>query len=86
MPVLWKKIEFYKGKSNSKLIAIGAWELGQRLCGVSGSNIFWLFNIFNVIKQVIMALKILYSWPKKLYQFITNLFFLANRPTPGQLQ
>ena len=28
----------------------------------------------------------LYSWPKKLYQFMTNLFFLANVPTPGRVQ
>ena len=33
-----------------------------------------------------MTLKQLYSWPKKPYQFMTNLFFLANIPTPGQVQ
>ena len=32
-----------------------------------------------------MALKKLYSWSEKLYQFITNLFFLANIPTPGRV-
>ena len=30
-----------------------------------------------------MALKELYLWRKKLYQFMTNLFFQANIPTPG---
>ena len=33
-----------------------------------------------------MTLKQLYSWPKKPYQFMTNLFYLANIPTPGQVQ
>ena len=29
MPVLRKKTEFYKGKSDSKAIVIAAWDLGQ---------------------------------------------------------
>ena len=83
--VLWKKIEFYKGKSGCKGIVIAAWDLGQSPCGISGCKIFWLFNIFKGIKQHRMKLKTQYSWPKKLYQFITNLFFLANIPTSGRL-
>ena len=31
-------------------------------------------------------IKKLYFWPKKLYQFITNLFSLANIPTPAQVK
>ena len=33
-----------------------------------------------------MTLRKLHSLPKRLYQFITNQFFLANIPTSGQLQ
>ena len=45
-------------------------------------QIFLAFNIIKVTKRFTMTLKQLYSWPKKLYQFMTNLFFLANIPTP----
>ena len=48
-----------------------------------GPKFFWLFNIFKTIKPQTMAFKKLYLWLKKLCQFITNLFFLANIPTPG---
>ena len=80
MSVLWKKIEFC-GKS----AVIAALDLGCNLSSVSGSKFFLLFNIFKVSKQLIMTLEKLYSWPKKLYQFITNLFFQANIPTSGRL-
>ena len=33
-----------------------------------------------------MALKKLYSWLKKVYQFKNNLFFQANISTPGRVQ
>ena len=42
-----------------------------------------LFNIFKAIKWITMALEKLYLLHKKLCQFITNLFFLGNTPTPG---
>ena len=73
MSVLWKKIEFYKGKGgdrNRKLF------LGQSPGGVSGSKT----HVFKTIKWLTMSLKKLYSWAN---QFITNLPFLANTPAPG---
>ena len=45
-------------------------------------QIFLAFNIIKVTKRLTMTLKQPYSWRKKLYQFMTNLFFLANIPTP----
>ena len=60
MSVLWKKIEFYKGKSDCKAIKIPAWDLGQNFCGVSGGKAcktFWLFNIHKTIKQLTTAFK-----------------------------
>ena len=58
---------------NESMAASGLW---QNPCGVSkeGAKI-WLFNIFKAIKWCTIALKKLYSWPKKLYQFLTNLLF-----------
>ena len=53
MSFLWKKIEFYKGKNDCKAIVIAGWNLG----GVSGRKMFWLFNIFKVIKQLTITLK-----------------------------
>ena len=46
------------------------------LVGVQGliPIIIWFFSVFKAIK-----------WSKMLYQFIINLFFLANIPTPGQV-
>ena len=44
--------------------------------------LFLAFNIIKVTKWLTMTLKQPYSWRKKLYQFMTNLFFLANIPTP----
>ena len=44
----------------------------------------WLFNVPMVIKWLTMSLKN-YSQPKKLYQFLTNMLFLANTRTPGQV-
>ena len=44
-----------------------------------------LFNGCKTIKRLTVALKKLYSLPKKLHHFITNLFFVANIPTPGQV-
>ena len=84
-----KKIEFYKGKSKCKGIVIAVWDLGKSLCAVSGGKAhksFWLFNVITSIKQLTIALKKLYSWPRKLYQCITNLFFLASIPTPGRVR
>ena len=84
-----KKIELYKGKTNCKVIVIAAWDLRQSLCGVSRSKArktFWLFNIFKTIKRLTIVLKKLYSWSKKLYQCINNLFFLTNIPTPARVQ
>ena len=49
-------------------------------------QMFLAFNIIKVTKRLTMTLKQLHSWPKKLYQFMTNLFFLTNIPTPGQVQ
>ena len=76
MSVLWKKIKFNKGQSNCEAIIIAAWGLGQ-----SPTNVCFL-NIFKVIKWFTMALKIM-KRPKKIYQFINNLFFLTNIPTSG---
>ena len=58
---------------NESMAASGLW---QNPCGVSkeGPKIL-LFNIFKAIKRYTIALKKLYSWPKKLYQFLTNLLF-----------
>ena len=66
MSVLWKQIEFYKGKSDCEEVVIAVLELRQCPGEVSEGK--------------------LYSWPKNLYQFMTNLFFLANVPTPGRVQ
>ena len=61
----------------------------------SGAETYWAFsgqNPKNVL--ALMSLRQLnglqwhlknYLWPKRLYQVITNLFFLANTPTPGQV-
>ena len=75
MSVLWKKIEFHKGKGgdrNRKLL------LGQRPGGISGSKT----HAFKTIKWLTMSLKKLCSWAN---HFITNLSFLANTPTPGRV-
>ena len=72
-----------RGKSDCKAIIIATGDLGKSLCRV---QFFGLFNIFKVIKQLKMTLKKLYSWPKKLYQFISNTCFLTIIPTLGQLQ
>ena len=39
-----------------------------------------------VINKAYNGFKKLYSWPKKLYQFMTNLFSLTNIPTHGWVQ
>ena len=49
-------------------------------------QIFLAFDIIKVTKRLTITLKQLHFWPTKLYQFMTNLFFLANIPTPGQVQ
>ena len=48
MPVLWKKIDFYKGKSDCETIVIEAWGMGQIPGGVSGGKapIFLAFLCF----------------------------------------
>ena len=77
--VLYNKIEFHQGKSNCKGILIAAWHLRQIPGAVSRGKVpifFLLFNIFKVIKLHTLTLKKkLHSWPKKLNQFINNLFF-----------
>ena len=88
MLVLWKKIAFYKGKSDCKAIVIAAWGLRWSLGGISGRKapkIFhflmplrWLNSLQRHWKTILMA-------PKKLYQLIPSLFFLANIPTPSQV-
>ena len=79
-----RRLSFIREKSDCKAIAFTAWGLGQSPDGLSGGkkpkNVC-LFNIFKVNKWLTMALKKLYSWPKKLYQFITNLFLLVNIST-----
>ena len=45
---------------------------------------FWLFTVIKAIKRLAIALKKLYSWPEKLYQFITNLFVVANIPISAE--
>ena len=60
MSSLWKKIEFYKGKSNYKAIVIAAWICGaEPLWGFrsKAQTICWLFNDFKAIKQLTMALR-----------------------------
>ena len=56
--ILKKKIEFHKGKSDCKAIVIAAWGLRKSPGGVLGARpqIFWLFNVFQAIKQLKMAL------------------------------
>ena len=48
MSVLWKKIDFYKGKSDCETIVIAAWGMGQIPGGVSGGKapIFFGFLMF----------------------------------------
>ena len=70
------------------MIVFAVWGLGQRLGGLSrgrGLKFFWLFNVTKAIKRLTMALKNIYSWPKKLYQFIANVFFLVNTLTSGRV-
>ena len=38
MSVLWKEIEFYKGKSTCKAVVIAAWGLSKITGGVSGGK------------------------------------------------
>ena len=82
MSILWMKIEFYKGKSGDPN---RNWGLSQNLGMVLGGLSPNLFNVFKSIKPLTMALQKLNSWPEKLYQFITTLFFLVNTPTPGTI-
>ena len=42
MSVLWKKIEFYKGKDDCETIVIAAWDLGQGPGGLLGSKVPFL--------------------------------------------
>ena len=54
-----KKIEFYKGKSDCKVIVFVVWSLRQSPGGFSGakrSKIFWLLNVFKAIKRLTMIL------------------------------
>ena len=48
----WKKIEFYKQKSNCEAIETAVWYLEKIHGRVSGGKAnFYLFNVFKVIKQ-----------------------------------
>ena len=78
MPVLWKKIEFYKEKSGD---CNRNWGLRQSPGVVSGGLRPNIFNVFKAIKPPTIALKKLYSWSKKLHLLITNLFFLTKHNT-----
>ena len=79
-------IEFYKGKSNCESIVIVAWGLEQSPIGLLVGKAppphlpekKFAFNVITAIKQITMALKTIYLWPKKL-------FFMAKIPTPGQV-
>ena len=65
----------YRGKSNCKVITIAAWYLGQIPGGVSvgkAPQIFWLFHVFDMIKQCTMTFK--------------QPVFLANISTSDNLQ
>ena len=60
MSVSWKKVEFYKGKSNCKAIVI--LQCGSRaepLWGFRGKapKIIWLFHVFKALKQHTVGLK-----------------------------
>ena len=57
MSVLWKEIEFYKGRSYCKAIVTAVWDLGRAFAGFQGATFFWLFNIFKVFKQLTMTSK-----------------------------
>ena len=82
LSVLWKKIEFYKRKSGDHN---RNWGLGQSPGVVSGGKAQSFLMIYSHWTAY-SGIKNLYSWPKKLYQFITNLFSLANIPTLGQVK
>ena len=82
-----RRLSFIRNKAIAKKsqLQLGIW--GRALVGFLGVKPYKLlvFNVFKAIKWFTMALKILYSWPKKIYQFIHNLFFLTNIPTPGKV-
>ena len=44
MSVLWKKIEFYKGKGDCEAIVIAAWDLGQSPGGLLGGKVPNIFG------------------------------------------
>ena len=86
---LWKKIEFYKGKSNCEAIVVASWGQWQRPGGFSGSKSSKLLRFslpLRWLNGLQWHLKKLYPWSKELYQFIGNLFFLANIPSPAQVK
>ena len=62
MPVLWKKIEFYQEKRGDGNLN---WGLHQSPGVVSGGLRPNIFNVFNAIKPLTIALKKLYSWSKE---------------------
>ena len=81
MLVLWEKIEFYKEKSNSFCSFESGAEPRWAFRGQRPKN-FWFFNAFiKAIKELTRALIKLYSWLKKPYHFITNLFLLVDIST-----
>ena len=82
----WKKIEFDMKGENCLQICYSS-SLGY------GEETWWAFSV-QALKffRFLMSLRQLnsfqwhlklYSWSNKLYQFITNMFFLANIPTLG---
>ena len=56
------------------------------ICNISPICKVLTFLRTSVFSALGATLKELYSCPKKLYQYITNLFFLASIPTPDQVQ
>ena len=52
MSVLWKKIEFYKGKSYRKAIVIAAWGLRQSPSVLSGGQSPELFGFLMSLRRL----------------------------------
>ena len=73
MSVFWKKIEFCKVKSDNKAMLFGSLGSGTECWWISHKYV-WFFNVCKVIKRLTMALRKLFSWPKKLYQLYRKYF------------
>ena len=64
------------------IIVIGVWVSPGVVSGGKAQSFLMIYSHWTAYSGI----KNLYSWPKKLYQFITNLFSLANIPTLGQVK